>query len=152
WCRPGAPPTWPSSIRPPSATRPPSRIRTSIRSAFPTWSSTGRWGWQARAITRCRPAACSPPPEDLRGPGDRAELLLRDLGRGQRIVGEGRETAVRGEQHALGAEERDGAPPARHDLLRALHAVVFLVHHAHPDADALRQRLENVDLAGPLGA
>jgi len=46
----------------------------------------------------------------------------------------------------------DGAAPPRHHLVHALHALALLVHHSDPDAGRRGQRLEDLDLARPLGA
>lgn len=71
--------------------------------------------------------------KDLGRADDGPEFRLRDMGRSHRVVGEGREAAVRGQHYALGAEERDSAPALGRDLLHRLNPVMLLVDD--PDTD-----------------
>jgi len=70
------------------------------------------------------------------------------MGRSHRVVGEGREAAVRGQHDALGAEERDSAPAAGRDLLHRLNPVMLLVDDADTDTAPRWQVGQHLQLTG----
>ena len=98
------------------------------------------------AIGRCAAG------ENGGGPGDGPKLVLGDARRGDGTVRERGEAAVRREEHAIGAEELDGPPGLRDDLLRRLHPLELLVDDADADPAARGQVLQDVDLSRPRGA
>jgi hypothetical protein len=67
------------------------------------------------------------------------------------IVGEGREAAIGREEHALGAEYRDGASRGGGDLVQGLDAVVLLIDHADAHATVGGKVGEHLDLPGSRG-
>src|SRR6266850_4456188 len=81
--------------------------------------------------------------EDGGGPGDGPELVLGDARRGDGTVREGGEAAIRGEEHAICAEELDGPPGLGDDLLRRLHPLELLIDDADADPAAGGQILQD---------
>src|SRR5678815_1472994 len=80
--------------------------------------------------------------EDGGGPDDGPELVLGDVRRGDGTVREGGEAAVRREEHAIRAEDLDGPPGLRDDLLRRLHPIELLIDDAEADPAARGQVLQ----------
>ena len=82
-------------------------------------------------------------------PGDGPELGLGDARRGDGVVGEGGEAAVRREEHAIGAEELDGALGPRDDLVRRLdRARASGSRRRRRSGSVARQVRQDVELAG----
>jgi hypothetical protein len=90
--------------------------------------------------------------EDGGAPGDGPQLVLGDARRGDGTVREGGEAAVRREEHAIRAEDLDGPPGLRDDLLRRLHPIELLIDDADADPAARGQVLQDVDLSRPRRA
>src|SRR5215831_988061 len=94
-----------------------------------------------------RPSRALPSSEEPRRLHDPAELGLGDGRARYRAVREGREAAVRRQEHPFGAEYLDGSTRPRCDLLERLDAIELLIHHTDADAALAGQLLQHVDLA-----